>query len=204
VLFVVIGLVEVGVVLEGFLFGNLAVPGVVHALVNDQVHLFEQKAVCWDTISLLEVDDIANNYIFNKNGDASSIGASLDGNLLVVDLVLQLKELLFFFPVTSRRNSGSKKDTAEDGERFDIFLGGLISKQGEHEVSHGCPNQKDHVVVFELSAKQVLIGLNRGRCYIVFTKDFSPSIKVMYVTNDSTLRICVKKSAQSSIVSTLF
>lgn len=127
-LLVVICLMEVGVVLEGFLFGNLTISGIVHALINHQVHLFEQKAVRWDTISLLELDDVTNNYIFNKNADASSIGASLNGNLLVVNLVFELKELLFFFPVTSRCYSGSKKDTAEDGKRFDIVLGGVVSK----------------------------------------------------------------------------
>lgn len=127
-LFVVVWLVEVGVVLQGLLFGDLAVSGIVHALVNHHVHLFEQKAVCWDTISLLQVDDIANNKISNLNGHASSIGASLDGNHLVVDFVFELKELLLFFPVTSRGNSGSKKDTTEDGKRFDIILGGVISE----------------------------------------------------------------------------
>jgi len=128
VLLVVVWLMEVGVVLEGFFFGNDAIPGIVHALINHKVHLFEQKAVCGDTISLLQVDDIANNYIFDKNGHASSIGASLNSNHLIVNLVFELKELLFFFPVTSRCNSGSEKDTAEDGERFNIILGGVISK----------------------------------------------------------------------------
>ena len=52
----------------------------------------------------------------------------MDGNHLVVDFVFELKELLLFFPVTSRGNSGSKKNTTEDGKRFDIILGGVISE----------------------------------------------------------------------------
>ena len=203
-LLVVVCLVEVGVVLQGFLFGDLGVPRAVHALVNNQVHFFEQKAVCWDAISLLQIDDIANNYIFDLNGHASSVGASLDGDLLVVNLVLELKELLLFFPVASCCNRRSKKNTTKDRERFDVVLRGVISEQGKHEVNHSCPDQKDYVLILELPAQQVLIGLDFGSRNEVLSENLSPSFKVMFVTDDATLHVCIEKSAQSSIIPALF
>lgn len=81
----------------------------VHALVNGDVHLLNKNAVSWDSVALLNVDDISNDQVSDGDRCAGSMAASVNNDGLVVDFILQFKELSLFDPVTGSRNERCKK-----------------------------------------------------------------------------------------------
>jgi len=40
---------------------------IVHALVNGDIHLLDKKAISWNSITLLDVDDISNNKVPDRD-----------------------------------------------------------------------------------------------------------------------------------------
>ena len=84
---------------SGFFLLNLSLACEIHALVNLNVHLFNQNAVSWNAISLFEIDDISNNNITNWNLLDGSMSSSVNCNNLVVNLILQFQILSLLNPV---------------------------------------------------------------------------------------------------------
>lgn len=65
----------------------------VHGLVNHNVHLVNEDAVSWHAITLLNVNDVTDDEIFELDGVCGAVGSSINNDLLLVHLVLQTKEL---------------------------------------------------------------------------------------------------------------
>jgi len=84
---------------------------VVHGLVHGNVHLFDQDAVGWDAVSLLNMDDVANNQMAQFDGLSGSEGTSIHRDFLFVDLILEAQELLVLAVVANRGNDGLGKET---------------------------------------------------------------------------------------------
>ena len=72
---------------------------IVHTLINRDVHLFNQNAIGWYAISLVDVYDVAHNQVPHRNTLYSSESATVHSDILVVDLILKLQELVLLDPV---------------------------------------------------------------------------------------------------------
>lgn len=101
----------------------------VEALIDFHVHLLKQEAIGGDTIPLLEVDNVTDDELSDRNGNACAVGAPVNCYLLAVHLILELQELLLLFPVTARGNEGCEENTTEDCEGLNVRLGRC---RGEH------------------------------------------------------------------------
>jgi len=69
-------------------------------LINCDVHLFDQDAISWDSVSLLKIDNISDYNFSDSNLFNCSVSSSVDTNFLVVDFFSELQKLSFFPPVT--------------------------------------------------------------------------------------------------------
>ena len=94
----VVLLIEIGnrLLLNDFVLARLLA---VNGLVDDETDLVEQNAVSWHPVSLGQLHDITDNYLLDWNGRGCSISTSVDDDLLVVYLIIELQELLLFDPV---------------------------------------------------------------------------------------------------------
>jgi len=88
---------------------------VVELMINGDVHLFNQDAISWDSVTLLKIDNISDNELGDWNFLNGSISTSVDTNLLVVDFFPELQELSFFLPVTETCDDADKHKTGVNG-----------------------------------------------------------------------------------------
>lgn len=58
-------------------------------LVDSDRHLFNQNAISGNTITLLNLDNIANYKMFHPDGLCSTVSTSEHYNFLLVDFVLE-------------------------------------------------------------------------------------------------------------------
>jgi hypothetical protein len=82
------------------LLGDFSLTSKVHALINHNIHFFNENAVSWNSASLINVDDVSNNYILDLNRLACSKCTSVNGNGCVVNLVFEAEILSLLNPVT--------------------------------------------------------------------------------------------------------
>ena len=54
-------------------------------LINSDIHLFNQDAISWDSVSLLKIDNISDYNFSDSNLFNCSVSSSVDTNFLVVD-----------------------------------------------------------------------------------------------------------------------
>ena len=73
----------------------------VHGLVNCNIHLFNQNAVGWNSISLLDVNDVANHQVLNPNGISCSVGPAVNCHLLFIYFVFESQKLFVFTVVAN-------------------------------------------------------------------------------------------------------
>ena len=92
----------------------------VHTLINSDVHFFNEDAVSWHTITLVDIHDVSNNKISDWNALNCPEGTPIHRNALFIDLVFQLKELTLFYPVGEASNKAAKHDTTVYGKRLNI------------------------------------------------------------------------------------
>jgi len=84
-------------------------------MINGDVHLFNQDAISWDSVTLLKIDNISDNELGDWDFLNGSISTSVDTNLLVVDFFPELQELSFFLPVTETCDDADKHKTGVNG-----------------------------------------------------------------------------------------
>jgi hypothetical protein len=89
-------------------------------LINGYIHLFDQQTISWDSVSLIEVNDISNHQVLDWNGLNSPILSPKDCHQLFVYLLLELEELPLLQPVADTRNEAREEQTSVNGKRFDI------------------------------------------------------------------------------------
>ena len=80
-------------------------------LVHSDRHLFNQNAIGGNTITLLNMDNIADNKILHPDRLCSTISASVHSNFFLVDFILESEELFIFAVVAERCNDGLCEQT---------------------------------------------------------------------------------------------
>lgn len=78
--------------------------------IDGHIHLFDQKAVGRDSVTLLEKKDVAYDDVLDWDLGGDAVLAADDGGLLSLDLFNQVLELIFLAKVTDRRDQSHKKD----------------------------------------------------------------------------------------------
>lgn len=94
----------------------------VHGLVDGDVHFLDQNGVSWDTITLLHVDDVANNKVLDPDGLGGSVGAPVHSDLLLVDFILELEELFVLLMVAGRCNEGLEEQTEVNCQALNVAV----------------------------------------------------------------------------------
>ena len=84
---------------------------VVHGLVHRNIHLFNQDAVSRYSVTLLNMDDVANNKVIQFDRLSLSKRTSVHSNFLFIDFILEAQELLVLTVVTNRGNQSLGKQT---------------------------------------------------------------------------------------------
>jgi len=84
-------------------------------MINGDVHLFNQDAISWDSVTLLKIDNISDNELGNWDFLNGTISTSVDLNPLIVDFFPKLQELSFFLPVTETCDDTDKHQTSVNG-----------------------------------------------------------------------------------------
>ena len=87
---------------------------VVHALVNEHVHLFNEKTVSWNLVSGLQEDDVTNDKLRGEDSLGGSRLASQNSDLLVLNLTCQSEELLLLTPITKGLDEASEGHSKVD------------------------------------------------------------------------------------------
>lgn len=83
-------------VLNGEAFCHICQILMVHRLINSDAHLLNQDAIGWHAITLLNVDDVADDEIFDANRFSGSISSTINSDLFPINLILETKELPIF------------------------------------------------------------------------------------------------------------
>jgi hypothetical protein len=96
------------------LFNNIRT-WVVELMINGDVHLFNQDAISWDSVTLLKIDNISDNELGDWNFLNGSISTSVDTNLLVVDFFPEVQEVSFLLPVTETCDDADKHKSGVNG-----------------------------------------------------------------------------------------
>ena len=152
------------------------------------VHFFNQNAISWDNITLLNWNDISNNEIFNKNLIFNTILTSIDGHSCVVNFVLNLEELFFLFVFCISTNKCSQNYTTINSQHFHPCLFFWI-EECEEKINSRCNDKTDHLAIFELFRKLIKEWSNWWKSNMVGSKNSFSSIDICFATNDTSFRI---------------
>lgn len=99
-------------------------------MVQSDVHFLQEDAVSWYAVTLLNVNDVANDEVSHSDRLASTEGTSVDSDGLVVDLILELEVLSLLDPIATGGNEGGKEKTTVNGQRLDVSCG-AAAEHGE-------------------------------------------------------------------------
>jgi hypothetical protein len=77
-------------------------------LINSDVHLFDQDAISWDSVTLLKINNITDNEFSDWDFFNGSVSTSIDTNFLFVNFFSKLQKLSFFPPVTETCDKADK------------------------------------------------------------------------------------------------
>jgi len=111
---------------------------VIEALIHCQVNLVQYNAVSRHAISLVNLNNISNNELTNKDRCGSAKGTPIHCDLLVVDLVLELEMLAFFDVIADCGKGASEHQTGEDGQGLNrSVMARICTKEGSAEVGSG-------------------------------------------------------------------
>jgi len=77
---------------------------VIETLIDCNVHFLNQDAISWNSVSLMNINNITNNQFLDWNRSCCTVSSFVYSNLLSIDLLSEFKELLFFNPVTNSWN----------------------------------------------------------------------------------------------------
>jgi len=175
--------VWVCLVSSGILVGALllsvvvtVVGDVVVALVDEHIHLLNEQAVGWDAVASFKDNDVTNNKIGGEDLLGGSILASEDGNFLVLNLSLELKELSLFSPVTESLDQAGENDCKVDREALNPLVVGSVGSEGEQEEHGGHDEQKLHVKLVKLVPEDGPERADIWDCFIILAKEFSSSL----------------------------
>lgn len=94
----------------------------VHGLVDGDVHFLDQNGVSWDAITLLHVDDVANNKVLDPDRLCRSVRTSVHSNLLLVDFILEQEELSVFTMVADGCNDGLREQSEVNCQTLNIAI----------------------------------------------------------------------------------
>lgn len=175
----------------------------VHALVDGDVHLLKENTVSGDQVALLDVDDIADDQMSDRNGGASSVASSIHDNSLIIDFVPQFEELSLFDVIARGRNDRRKQQSAVNGQRLHIRVP-VAAERGDDKVKGCSPHQEDDVGVFKLSGQKGEERLNLRHGDEMSPKYFLPSLKINFVTDDAALPVSIEQLTEAQIISTVF
>jgi len=92
----------------GLFFFDTGVSWIVHALVNFNVHFLNENAISWNSISLLNINQVADNKFSDGDGMTGSMSSSINNYGLVINFILKLQELKLLDVITDGRHQGSK------------------------------------------------------------------------------------------------
>lgn len=124
---------------------------VVHGLVHGDVDLFNKDAISWNTIALIDIDYIADDEFTDEHALHSSKGSSINSDFLVVNLILQLKELPLLNPVTEATNKAPQHDTTIYGERLNVRHILFLRIEYRYDcINKSCMGEEDYVGVFKV------------------------------------------------------
>ena len=93
-------------------------------LINCDVHLFDQDAIGWDSVSLIKVNNISDNNFSNWDVFNGTVSTSVNIDSLVVDFFSELQELSLFPPVAETRDKADEQKTGINGQRFHVSSSG--------------------------------------------------------------------------------
>lgn len=118
---------------------------------------------------------------------------------LIIDFILQFKELPLFNPITSSRNDRCKQQSTVNGQRLNIRV--LITTElGDSNIEGCSPHQEDDVGVFKLSRQKSDKRLSLRHSNEMFSKYFLPSLKILLITNNTTIHISIKELAEAMVI----
>lgn len=94
----------------------------VHRLINSDAHFLNKDTIGWHAITLLNVDDVTDDEVFDANRFSGSISSTINSDLFPINLILETKELPIFTVVTQRCNDGLREETKVDGQALNIAV----------------------------------------------------------------------------------
>jgi len=118
---------------------------------------------------------------------------------LIIDFILQFKELPLFNPITSSRNDRCKQQPTVNGQRLNIRVL-ITTKLGDSNIEGCSPHQEDDVGVFKLSRQKSDKRLSLRHSNEMFSKYFLPSLKILLITNNTTIHISIKELAEAMVI----
>jgi len=172
-------------------------------LIDSDVHLFDQEAISWDSVSLLKINNITNNEFSNWDFFNGSVSTSVDTNFLIVDFFSKLQKLSFFPPVTETCDKADKQKTSVDSQR--LYVSSCWSSENRcNKINCGSPTKHDAVGIFKLSGRQFKETFNLWHCNLVFPKNRLSSNDIHLISDKTCLWIRWQKLAEAIIIPTFF
>lgn len=196
---------SLGSVVLRLLLGDTGSVLSVDALVDAEIELFEDDAVCWDSVALLDTEDVTDDEFTNGDRGGCSEGSSEDGYLLIVNLVLDFEVLLLLDVVAEGSEEAGKHEAEIDGEGFDVALAALVSSTGraeerEDEVDGGDPGHVNDVGVLELSVENGAEALDLRQSDSVAAECDASALDVSFVADDSGFGVGSEEATETLVV----
>ena len=119
-------------------------------LIDAHIHLLNEQAVSWDTVSLVEEDDITDNEVTRVNGLGGTRLTAKDSYFFINNFLLEPQELLLLAPVAESLDRGSKEHGEVDRDTLEPLTLGLILEEADHEGDGGEHEEHLHVEVVKL------------------------------------------------------
>lgn len=167
----------------------------VHRLINSDAHFLNKDTIGWHAITLLNVDDVTDDEVFDANRFSGSISSTINSELFPINLILETKELPIFTVVTQRCNDGLREETKVDGQALNIAV--WLGIDGDYEVDCSYYDQENDVRILKLLSQDVTVWLNLWQFELVLAVNFLSSLNVKEVAVDAGVFLSAKKLEQT-------
>jgi len=168
-----------------------------HGCILLHIHLFDEEAVSWDTVTLGEENDVTDNELLDEDVLRGARLATEDGHFLIHDLLAESQELFLFAPVTESLDGSSEEDGEEDGYTLEP-LALLVLEEAEDEGDTSEDDEDPDVELVKLVPQYSEEAADLWEGSLVYAEEFLSSQDIFDVTDDAGLGIGGQAFEESS------